>query len=142
MSLAFAFAGSFRCTCAEGWHGHNCEQDTDDCVANGHLCGGGSACVDQRGGGGFTCNCRNTRFGGTYCNDSTTGANATGLTVASARAFFTARSHTLASDFLATNAAAAAAVLLGVLLLVHFCVDTGLKAEGAELDCARTAGDT
>ena len=45
--------GNFSCTCALGFEGRRCENDTDECVSQ--PCFNGGTCTDKLNG--FTCNC-------------------------------------------------------------------------------------
>ena len=45
--------GDFNCTCAPGFEGRRCENNTDDCASQ--PCFNGGTCTDKMNG--FTCNC-------------------------------------------------------------------------------------
>ena len=47
------FSGNFSCTCAAGFEGHLCENDTDECASQ--PCFNGGTCQDQLNS--FTCDC-------------------------------------------------------------------------------------
>ncbi|KAJ8379598.1 hypothetical protein SKAU_G00003760 [Synaphobranchus kaupii] len=53
----------FNCSCAAGWEGPNCEQDTDDCAAGPCIHG---ACSDLLAG--FSCDCL-PGYGGKRCQE-------------------------------------------------------------------------
>ncbi|CAG2191311.1 unnamed protein product [Mytilus edulis] len=52
----------YTCLCPEGFTGHNCQTDIDDC--SGVMCYNGGTCID--GLASFTCNCAE-HYTGTHC---------------------------------------------------------------------------
>lgn len=61
--IFFLNAGSYRCTCVNGWTGADCSINVDDCTPN--PCYAGSTCLDEVAR--FFCNCSYGRTGLLMC---------------------------------------------------------------------------